>query len=66
MNYIACFFLSLFIILNLLRAVKVLFNPSFLNKRMFNTPTTKPYLFGYNLLLALIGILLLLAKLQVV
>lgn len=33
---------------------------------MFNTPTTKPYLFGYNLLLVLIGILLLLAKLQVV
>jgi hypothetical protein len=66
MNYITIFFLSLFILTQLLRITKLLFNPKVLESKYFDVPTTKYYLIGYCLSLTLIGVLLILAKLDLV
>jgi hypothetical protein len=66
MNYIIIFFLSLFVLTQLLRIIKLLFNPKILKSKHFDVPISKYYLIGYCLSLILIGVLLVLAKLDLI
>jgi hypothetical protein len=66
MNYITIFFASIFVLLQLLRVIKLLFNPKILNSKYFDVPVTKYYLIGYCLSLILVGVLIILSRLNLI
>jgi hypothetical protein len=63
-KYIFVFITSLVILLEVLRLLKLFFNPPFLRHKRFDFPTDKYTLVGYHLCVIVLGLIVIMANLN--